>query len=93
MNYFLMNGDHNVSHGAFYLMCTKPRPQVMWTNKFCSMVPNIYWYLVWGLLHANLLAPEILMWLLHFFFNFLALPLDIYLPNYVTQCTATVLET
>jgi len=70
MNYFPVNGDHNVSHGAFYLMCTKPRPQVMWANKFCTMVPNIYWYLVWGLLHVNLLAPEILTWLLLFFLFF-----------------------
>jgi len=42
-NYFLMNGDHSVRNGALYLMCTKPRPQVMWANKFCIMVPNIYW--------------------------------------------------
>jgi hypothetical protein len=35
------------------------------------MVPSIYWSLVWGLLHANLLAPKILMWLPHFFFEFL----------------------
>jgi len=56
MNYFLMNGDHNVSNGALYLTCTKPRPQIMWMNKFCTMLPNIYWYLVWGLLHANLPA-------------------------------------
>jgi len=63
-----MNRDHNECYGALYLMCTNLRPQVMWVKKFCTMVLNIYWYLVWGVLHANLLTSKILMWLLHFFF-------------------------
>jgi hypothetical protein len=44
--------------------CTNPGLQVAMVTKFCTVVPNICGSSVWDLLHATLLVPRILRWLI-----------------------------